>query len=370
MSDLDPIIATALRARADGDVRIDSLLEGARRSGARHRRNRRLAVSASAAVVVAVLLAAVVLLPRQFSGPPANTHTPTPATTASPTTVAPSPTPPERPRPPEVPGMRPLAGGGQLGEGRQLHLDTADPDVIETSWGSGEGEEMSVTRNPRTPYLYEHYEVAGRPTEGARDAMADADRAHREGTEHTDDLAVTGRPATLEWGPDWAALRWRPVDTAWLYAVVSFQEREPDATKAAERARGAVLEVAGFLRLDKVRQCAVEFHLTWSLSDTHLASCATTWTATGKVIMATAGFRLAGGSPFLITDTVATDPPHVNTTYDGKGLEYDPTNGATIWLDGHQYTFERRQSGLPEEPILHMLTSLERTAPTTDPLAR
>ncbi|MFD0584024.1 hypothetical protein [Dactylosporangium darangshiense] len=63
MSDLEPVFMTALRDRADGDVRVEPLLDGARRRGVRHRRNRRLAAIGGSVGAVAAVLAATLLVP-------------------------------------------------------------------------------------------------------------------------------------------------------------------------------------------------------------------------------------------------------------------------------------------------------------------
>ncbi|HTJ33052.1 MAG TPA: hypothetical protein VL738_07465 [Dactylosporangium sp.] len=365
MSDLEPVFMTALRDRADGDVRVEPLLDGARRRGVRHRRNRRLAAIGGSAGAVAAVLAATLLVPTGGGTPP-------PATSAAPSarasTARPSPTPSERPRPPAVPGLAPLTAGGTLGQGRQLHLDTTDATPFTIRWDSADGfEALEVGRYPTSRFGYDLFRVMAYTTGPALDAAIAERQPNWPGKAAVEQLSAGGRPATLKWTNDWATLRWQPLDGVWALAEVKFHRMQPDPMPVigAAEARDAMLEVAASIRYDRVLSCAAQYRLTWAPPGTRVRSCMVE--LPGSSTTTSLGFEVPGGGVFFVTDST-TDEVKPNKTYDGHPVE-EGRDGSQIAIDGHQYTIERGDAGLSRDSLLRTLVGIRPGPATADPLA-
>ncbi|GAA3215578.1 hypothetical protein [Dactylosporangium siamense] len=360
MNDIDQVFTTALQERAGGDVRVEALLDGARRRGIRHRRNRRLATGAGAALAVAAVLAATTLLPR---GAP----TPAPGGSAPPSSAGPSPAASsivEKPRPPAA-SLAPLTAGGGVGEGRQIHLDTVDPAPFTLAWTSSNGlETIQASRGKTSKFGYSTYLAVVTQTA----ERLDQETAHMFANEpQTEPLRINGgATGTLRWSQEMATLRWQPLPGVWAMAWVMFHDSVPDPLPVitADDARGAMLEVSSAIRYDRVLRCTAQFRLTWAPPGTKTSTCSLQWT--GTTGSASFGFTVPGRGTFSVSDTDAADW-QPNTTYAGKQVQSD-RDGSRIVVDGHGYLIEPGDSGLTKDQQLHVLTGIQPSAATDDPV--
>nr|BFE64889.1 hypothetical protein GCM10020063_094150 [Dactylosporangium thailandense] len=344
MNDLDPRLTTALHARADGEVHIESLLTASVRHGVRHRRNRRLLIGGAAAATVAAILATTALLPRATQPPaPAGTP-PRPSASASPAVVL--------PRPPVAGSGRSLSAGAPVGDAFQIHLDVTDPDVLHLSYSSAAGlESLRVTRGSTSPNGYDTYRL----TLGDSPDLWTGDGA-------VAPLPEAGRKGEMKTGDGWAALRWQPIDGIWATARLEFRREDP---KPAPNARGGLLEIARWVRLDRVLRCAADFRLGWAPENARTVGCGLDWSGrTGFV-----GFAFGtadDGSPFYLTE-IAPGDVHPNASYGGVPFQ-SGRDGSTIEVGGRAFSIEAGTSGVPKDVLQHMLTSIQPSPGTVDPL--
>ncbi|MFC4999598.1 hypothetical protein ACFPIJ_17375 [Dactylosporangium cerinum] len=363
MNDIDPVFTTALQERADGDVRVEALLDGARRRGVRHRRNRRLATGAGAGLAVAAVLAATTLLPRGATAPaPGGSAPPTSRTATASSPAASSVV--EKPRPPAA-SLAPLTAGGRIGEGHQIHLDTVDPTPFTLAWGSGNGvETIQASRGKTSKFGYSTYSVLVAQTA----ERLDQETAHLfAGEPQTEPLRINGgATGILRWSQEMATLRWQPLPDVWAMAWVRFHDSVPDPLPVitADDARGAMLEVSSAVRYDRVLRCTAQFRLTWAPPGTKTSACSLQWT--GTTGSASFAFTVPGRGTFHVSDTDAADW-QPNTTYAGKQVQ-SGRDGSWIVVDGRGYLIEPGDSGLTKDQQLHVLTGIQSGPPTDDPV--
>ncbi|WP_433222312.1 hypothetical protein ACQP00_23120 [Dactylosporangium sp. CS-047395] len=362
MSDMDPVFSIALRERADGDVRVEALLDGARRRGARHRRNRRLMAGVGAAIAVVAVLGATTLLPNGHGTPvPIGSAPPSAAPSQAESAVA------EKPRPPVAAGLEPLTSGGTVGEGRQIHLDTTDPAPFLLEWSSGAGlESMRAIRGGGiSEFGYSGYNVIVASTPQKLEDAAASQLAQLPGRPTLEPLHVGTADGSLRWTKDWAALAWPARPDVWAFAWVKFHDSVPDPKPAidAADARGAMLEVAHAIRYDRVLRCTASFHLTWAPAGTRTTGCALWWGWTAGD--ATMTFTVPGGGAFRVSDAGPDFQP--NTTYNGRPVQ-DGADGSSTVVDGKAFLVEPGDSAITKDQRLRILTGVRPGPATDDPL--
>ncbi|MET7392463.1 hypothetical protein ABZS66_03085 [Dactylosporangium sp. NPDC005572] len=361
MNDIDPIIVSALRERAEGAVHVEQLLAASRRRGVRRVRTRKILLTSGAAAAVLAVAVTATLIPRPHTTPPPPTTTSSAQPSSSP---SPSPSAPPLHRPAVNSTLPPLTTTGKVGEGRQIHLDTVDPQATQLFWTSSTDREvLQVFRGDESstePYTAYTVQMHGTDVPFMDSLPANV---------REEDLTINNRPARLLYTESRGWLRFALNNYTDGQVVVTFR----DAPVVADTIRASVLEIVSWLRVDHVLTCAVPFRLAWAPQGARAEGCGAS-TGTSPLldsVRQTSWIELPAGGSFAITafprgTTEAVDP---NRTYAGRQLEMGPD----LWkidIDGRTYGLEPSTTTLTDDQVMHILTSIEPAEPTIDPLAR
>lgn len=270
-ADLDQVLSTSLRQRADAGSPIDPqpLLHAAVARGRRLRARRRAGAAALAAVAVAGVAVVSVWLPREQSTPsgPHPSSSPAPGPSPSEPTVAANP------------AKLPVADG-QPGAAERPDLVGTDPGLLHFSvdrLAAASGQAVTWFSGPGVETVYlrrEDFRVYVALTR-SRQRLTALPWAVNSGKQFVEsatpvDISLGGRPATLRTSksgekvngrPEQVyAFEWQPVEGLWARVEVLAASRQ--------RAEHTLQQVD----LHQARRCVLPFRLTvlpagWSVSD-------------------------------------------------------------------------------------------------------
>lgn len=329
MSEIDDSILAAIQERADGGVRVEELLAGARRRGGRRRRIRQTLLGAGAVTAVLATVGTVALVTGGGAGQPSSVGAPTSASGQPTPSVGGqqrSPTLGEL-RPPLSTTALPVSTGGRVGTDRRLlHLDVDDPAASELRWWSGPlTESLVVTRAESWNNSFDEYRIFVGPSRRTLDVAAPKGRVALPGPESTEPVTVDGRPATLALSPllsqaaRHARLSWEQAPGVWVEISVAF---DPGTGNDVAHARSGLLQVAQWLRFDRVHRCVVNFRLTWVPDGAVVDSCAFDLRAPDGVRSSAMGIRVSDARFEVFTlDAAQAEPVTANIEVGGRPME-------------------------------------------------
>ncbi|MFI5915816.1 hypothetical protein [Dactylosporangium sp. NPDC051541] len=352
---------TALHDRADGDVHVEELLDGARQRGQRRRTVRRTLVGAGAGALALAVVGAVAVLPLRGGdkGGPAQVGEPPPST-------APAAWPGGL-RPPVATGAPVLGQGGQPGHGG-FHLDVTGTEPSGILWRSGDDWELLDVSTPADGAYWASIGVS----EASLDKAHDADGSELHGNPSTRPVTVGGKPAKFvtsglhpEDGARWGYLRWQPVPGTWAQILRGFPDN-PGTNVDTDQAK--ILEMATWLRFDRVYRCVVNFTVTWTPPATAVTACG----FSGGANPAARTYFKAGDSEFSIlvqsAALTAVKPIQPNVEYGGVAMEYREgrvsrlAGDLLITLDPHTAAL------LGQQDALRLVAGVQ-PVPNSDPAA-
>ncbi|MBT8225161.1 MAG: hypothetical protein HKP61_12885 [Dactylosporangium sp.] len=296
MTEFEDAIATALADRADGDVRMDTLLTGARERGVRYRQRRRV-VRVWAASVTAVLLAAGVATGLRWGSGPGPDRTAPVADSPSP-----SPSPAATAFPATDPTAAKLTTPRQIGTKPFLfHLDLAEitgstlgtitkmsrmsglagiSEMPELADMSGVPELIDMHRTPSETLEAEFTEPGGATGHFQIELTAlKMNLLHQSNGVDPRERMVDGRPVALSVADPTAdhvdpvgLLRWQPASGMWAQIALDAAAPGDTATKVEER----LIAIMRNVRFDAVDRCTTGFWLPQMPRNVTMVGCTQT----------------------------------------------------------------------------------------------
>jgi hypothetical protein len=268
------VVTDTLARVVEDDVHVERLLAGARASGVRYRRRRRLAVVAGAALSAAAVGTAVAvagaLLPTTgdpAAAPPVTTGAPSAPPSGAPASAATGAPPPRT----TLPALPPAVGApsaqsdpAQVGRPQLVHvsLDALPfPADVVQYLASADGERLEVQGRPDgTSRTMTMTMLTVRLARGTTD-FEPLDGAQKS-------VSVNGRPGTFAHEARFGTgtLRWRLANGLWLQVRGQFEE-------------AAALTVANSVRVDRTYRCITPFRLPSPPTGTRVDSCSMTFFA-------------------------------------------------------------------------------------------
>jgi hypothetical protein len=360
MNRVDESIVNSLRDRAEGSVRVEDLLEGARRRGVRRRGVRRAFTGAGVGALALAVAGVVTVLPLDAGGPAG-----TDGVGAASAGVSAEPGPPGRP--PVAAGSPALGQGGRPGGGL-FHLDVKAPAPERGgfSWRSGTGwEHLHFSGGPDTAGASNGFIASIGDSEASLDAAQQASGDELHGPEAPVPATVDGKPATFTSSgmnaedARWGYVRWQPVPGVWAQLFASFSPTGTNLdTDLATLVRGTQ-EV----RFDRVYRCAVNFTLSWVPAGATVTGCQFSG---GQRPMARS-FLTVGGRKFsiFVTSVSGEKPVNTNAEYAGIPLEYGESRVRRVAGD-REISVDQETEPLTREDALRLAASVEPIA-GTDP---
>jgi len=358
MNDIDESIVVALRDRADGGVRVEDLLAGARHRGQRRRLVRRTAAAAGAGAMALAVIGAVAVLPR-------NSGTPAPGVAADRSVV----TVPAG-RPPVAEGAPALGQGGIAGKDGLFHLDHTGSEETYATWESGSGWELMRAGTPPVApdqFGLDYVAAIGVSAADLNTALAETgDELTKNPT--TTELTIGKKPATFVWsgmrpadGARWGYIRWQPVAGTWALVFSSFAA-DPGTNGDTDLAQ--LLEFVGQVRFDRVYRCAVNFRTTWVPSKTTATSCEFVggdqpW-ARVSLSSGAATYSVDVG----MAEATAAKPVRPNTTYAGQPMEYTDAGRVRRVVGDRVVTLDPANGTLAKNDALRLAAGIQ---PVTAP---
>lgn len=192
-------------------------------------------------------------------------------------------------------------------------------------------ESLEVNRAVSWNRSFSEYHVSVASSQSAINAPVASGRAVSPEPSSTEQVSVAGLPATLTLGrgiPEadrYGVLRWQQAPQVWVRVYLYF-----DSTLGGrqEDDRAAILQVAQWIRFDRVHRCVVNFRLAWTPPGATVDSCSFALTAPDGVSVSSMGLR-GGGTVFNVLTSTGefAAPLNPNTVVAGRQVEV--TEGST-----------------------------------------
>jgi len=263
MTNMNSTLTDTLRAvAADEEVHVERLLDGARRAGVRYRRRHRMVVFACTVLSCALIVGGLAVVRPLWAARPATVAV-APVNSPPPSLAVPSSSAPSAmtamPSLPPAPAASPAqTAPDEVGrDPLLLHVWLAAlpfPATNVQTLSIGGQESISVEGSTAANGFAPSFVVqAGRRA---------ADLDPLSGTRH--DVTVNGRAAVAavqsRSSRSSAIVRWQPVKGLWVQV-------------SGDMSQATAVAIAAEVRLDKVRRCAVPFHLPAAPGNARISSC-------------------------------------------------------------------------------------------------